>query len=248
MDPIKAILIDDEASARENLTMLLQRFCKQVQVLDTFDNLPDGVGYLETHEVDLVFLDVDMPNYAGYEIAKFIKHIDFQIVFVTAYDKYAIKAFELAATDYLLKPIDVQRLQEAVDRVAQKLQNNPTGTDLTALTAAMNEADPNQLCIYDQGVRKFIPFRSIVAIEAEGAYSKLYIEDGTEHTVSKNMAKLEAELEASLLFFRSHRSWLINLSYVKELKNSTYQIILSNGLTAKVSRYQMADFKAIMSH
>jgi two-component system LytT family response regulator len=117
MKTIKAILVDDEEGARDVLANLLLRFCPNVELLAKCSNIPEAVEQIKSLQPDLVFLDIEMPNYAGYEIVNFFEKIDFEIVFVTAYDQYAIRAFEIAALDYLLKPIDIERLKLAVERV-----------------------------------------------------------------------------------------------------------------------------------
>lgn len=242
MRAIKAIIIDDEASARENIEILLEQFCPQVQVLKSFSNLPDGVHFLKGHAVDLVFLDVDMPNFAGYEIGNFIDPINFEIVFITAYDKYAVKAFELAAVDYLLKPVEIQRLVEAVKRAEQSLDLQDKSARYQALSRQMQQSPSISISVLDRGSRRFIPVEEILAIEADGAYSKIHTK-AESFTISKNIAKLEQDLQEYKSGFRSHKSWWVNLDYVAELRNSTYELVLPNGLLARISRYRMAEFK-----
>ena len=120
MSKIKAILVDDEESARDVLENLLRRFCPEIDLLDKCNNVEQAVESIKQHKPNLVFLDIEMPNYAGYELVDFFTEIDFEIIFVTAYDQYAIKAFEVSAVDYLLKPIEIERLKESVSRVSPK--------------------------------------------------------------------------------------------------------------------------------
>ena len=121
MKKIRAILVDDEESARDVLENLLKRFCPEVELLAKCTNVEQAVASIRELQPDLVFLDIEMPNYAGYEIVKFFPEINFELIFVTAYDKYAIRAFEVSAVDYLLKPIDIDRLKNAVSRVMKQL-------------------------------------------------------------------------------------------------------------------------------
>lgn len=240
MNSLKTIIIDDEPSARENLSLLLSRFVPNVIELGSFDNLLDGVGFIKTNKVDLVFLDVDMPNFAGYEIVNFIDSIDFEIIFITAYDKYAVKAFELSATDYLLKPVDIQRLKNAVKKVENNFRLLQNSKQLEEVTQTTSPNFKNKIKIFN----KFIAPTSIIAIEAQGAYSKLYFDDQTHHLVSKSLGQLERDLSEHEFFFRSHKSWLINLNQVLKLNNSGYTIELNNMVLAKVSRYKIQEFKA----
>lgn len=240
MNSLKTIIIDDEPSARENLSLLLSRFVPNVIELGSFDNLLDGVGFIKNNKVDLVFLDVDMPNFAGYEIVNFIDSIDFEIIFITAYDKYAVKAFELSATDYLLKPVDIQRLKNAVKKVENNFRLLQNSKQLEEVTQTISPNFKNKIKIFN----KFIDPTSIVAIEAQGAYSKLYFDDQSHHLVSKSLGQLERDLSEHEFFFRSHKSWLINLNQVLKLNNSGYTIDLNCKILAKVSRYKIQEFKA----
>ncbi len=243
MRALKALIIDDEASARENIEILLNQFCPQVEVLKSCSNLLDGVQFLKHHKADLVFLDVDMPNFAGYEIGKFIDPIHFEIVFITAYDKYAIKAFELAAVDYLLKPVEIQRLVEAVKRAEERLDLQDKSRRYQVLSQQLNRDSKISISVMDRGSRRFIGAEEIIAIEADGAYSTIHTKRES-FTISKNIAKLEQELETYKSGFRSHKSWWVNLDYVIELRNSSYQLVLQNDLLARISRYRMSDLKA----
>ncbi len=240
MNNLKVIIIDDEPSARENLSLLLKRFVPNVIELGSFSNLLDGVAFIKNNKVDLVFLDVDMPNYAGYEIVNFIDNIDFEIIFITAYDKYAVKAFELSATDYLLKPVDIQRLKNAVKKAENNFRLLQDSKQLEQVTQTITPNFKNKIKIFN----KFIDPTSITAIEAQGAYSKLYFDDQTNHLVSKSLAQLERDLNEHEFFFRSHKSWLINLNHVVKLNNSQYTIELNNEVLAKVSRYKIQEFKS----
>jgi len=110
---LKAIIVDDESSARELLQELIKSYCPEIDIVASFKNLETAVDHIRMDKPDIVFLDVEMPQYSGYEILDFFDQIDFNIIFVTAYDKYAIKAFEVSALDYLLKPVEIERLKSA---------------------------------------------------------------------------------------------------------------------------------------
>lgn len=243
MKKLKAIIIDDEASARENLTLLIDRFLPKISLLSSFNNLMDGVNFIKENKVDLVFLDVDMPNYAGYEIVNFIDCEGFEIIFITAYDKYAIKAFEISATDYLLKPIDIERLKKAVEKVETKTQLLNDSEKFKQLNNTIAPSFKNKIKIFN----KFISPNSIIAIEAQGAYSKVFFDDQTDFLLSKSLAKMERELSEYNFFFRSHKSWLINLNHIIKLNNKEYTIQLTNSIIAKISRYKIQEFKSVFN-
>ena len=117
---LRTIIVDDEQSAQDVLENLLDRYCPSVQLLDKCSNVEEAVASIEKNQPDIVFLDIEMPNYAGYELVSFFETVNFDIIFITAYDHYAIKAFEVSAVDYLLKPVDIERLKSAVDKVQEK--------------------------------------------------------------------------------------------------------------------------------
>lgn len=128
MEQLRAILVDDEENARDVLESLLNRFCPEVKLLAKCTNVNEPVTEINNLKPDLVFVDIEMPNYSGLELVKFFDKVNFHIVFVTAYDNYALKAFEVSAIDYLLKPIDIDRLKQTVQRVKQisTQQNRPS--------------------------------------------------------------------------------------------------------------------------
>ena len=122
MEKVTAIIVDDEERARRVLKHLLELSDERVEVLDTYDSVPSAIAGIETHQPDIVFLDVQMPNYNGYELFNFIKEPDFEVIFVTAFDEYAIKAFEFNAIDYLTKPVNRSRLQAAIEKAINRMR------------------------------------------------------------------------------------------------------------------------------
>ena len=187
MAEIKAIIIDDEQSARNVLSNLLKRASTNVTILDSCNNLESGVQKIKELQPNVVFLDVQMPNYAGYEIASFFETIPFEIVFVTAYDYYAIKAFELNAIDYLVKPIDRNRLNIALDKLEKKINQQASLVDYLSLLKTIKDKNYKKIVIPELGNRHIINFDDIVAIEADGAYSTIHLVSQNIITTSKNL-------------------------------------------------------------
>lgn len=247
MSEIKAIIIDDESSSRENIKFLIKRFTPQVEILSEFRNLLDGVEFLKNNQLDLVFLDVEMPDYAGYEIVKFFDDFPFEIIFITAYDKYAVKAFELAALDYLLKPIEIDRLKSAIERFEHKRQLTSTKERLAKLQEELSNKTTASLSIHHDGHKMLIKIDDILAVEGQAAYSKLYTIDGSQYLLSKNIAHLEKELEEHPKFYRSHKSWIVNLEKVLSYSKSNYSARLSTDMQVKISRAKIADFEALLA-
>ena len=247
MAKIKAVLIDDEQSAVNVLTNLFERSSSKIKIIGTANNLEKGVEEIIKLKPDVVFLDVQMPNYAGYEIVKFFDTIDFEIIFVTAYDQYAVKAFELNAIDYLVKPIDRKKLSSSLQKLEDKLNQQAELVDYQSLLTTIKEKEYKKIVIPELGNRRIIKLTDIIAIEADGAYSKIYLKEKITITTSKNLKYFEETLPKEVSFFRTHRAWIINLDYIELLNKSTLSISLANGtINAKVSRSRINDFENII--
>ena len=236
MGKIKAILIDDEAGAREVLNNLLTRFCKDVEIVAEANNLMLGVEKIKEFKPDVVFLDIQMPKYAGYEIVNFIDNIDFSIVFVTAYDKYALKAFDVSALDYILKPIDVDRLKTSVKKVSEKQHVKIAQEQYSLLNETITKRKSSKITVIDKGESLFINIEDIIAVEGQSAYSKIYLENKKHYTVSRNLKQTAVLLEDWDCFFRSHKSWLINTNCIHSYTKTNAQITLKNNIVSYIKR------------
>ncbi|PHR17140.1 MAG: DNA-binding response regulator [Fluviicola sp.] len=247
MNKLKAIIVDDEAAARNVLENLLHMSKTNVEILARCSDLPQAVEAIKQHKPDLVFLDVQMPDYAGYEIANFFETIDFEIIFVTAYDQYAIKAFELNAIDYIVKPIERSRLNEALEKVQMKLDQENKLERYQSLLDSIQEQAIGNIVIPElsggQISKRILRIKDIIAIEAKGAYCQLHLLDEPPFLVSRNLKYLEALLPDDSRFFRSHRSWLLNLSHVETLWPKLGEVHMSKKLVARISKDQIKAFE-----
>ena len=247
MDKIKAILIDDEQGARNVLKNLLERTSTEINILATCENLVVGVEKIKELQPDVVFLDVQMPQYAGYEIVNFFDEITFEIIFVTAYDDYAIKAFKLNAIDYLVKPIDRNKLAKTLQKLSAKLVNKAALVDYQTLLKTIKNKEYKKIVIPELGNRRVLNIDTIIAIEADGAYSKIYLTENNILTTSKNLKFFEEKLPKEASFYRTHRAWLINLNFIESLNKTSQSIILANGsVTAKISRTKIDYFNKVI--
>ena len=247
MTNIRAILIDDEQSARNVLTNLLERTLFNIEIIATASSLEEGVEQIKELKPNVVFLDVRMPNYAGYEIVEFFDTIDFEIIFVTAYDQYAIKAFELNAIDYLVKPIDRKKLALTINKLNDKLNQQAELIDYRSLLKTIKEKKYKRIVIPEIGNRRIINLDDVIAIEADGAYSKIHLRENKVITTSKNLKYFENVLPQETSFFRSHRAWIINTLFIEYLNKTTQNITLANGtVIAKISRAKIDNFKNII--
>lgn len=245
MNKLKAILVDDEESARDVLGNLLLRFCPEVELLDKCANVERAVESIKINKPDLVFLDIEMPNYAGYEIVKFFDTIDFEIIFVTAYDKYALRAFEISAVDYLLKPVDIDRLKSAVSKVISHVDLKQTAERLTLLSDTMETNEIKNIVVSVKGYQYVISISDIVAIEAQESYCTIHTRD-KKYTVSKNLKHFERNLEGIDNFIRVHKSWIINKNTIVNYSKSDLLINLQGEVSAKLSKYKKTEFEELM--
>lgn len=242
MNKIKAILVDDEESARDVLQNLLLRFCPEVQLVAKCENLSQAVKFIEAEQPDLVFLDIEMPNYAGYEIVNFFQEINFEIIFITAYDQYAIRAFEIAAIDYLLKPIDIDRLKNAISRVLAHRNAEQQSYRMSLLSSTLQSNQLKNIVITDKGLQQIIPIDSIIAIEAQESYCCINTSN-QKYVASKNLKHFETILESLPQFIRVHKSWMINTKFILNYSKSDFTIKLKTGIVAKLSKYKKAEFE-----
>ncbi|WP_109832256.1 LytR/AlgR family response regulator transcription factor [Reichenbachiella versicolor] len=241
MIKLKTIIIDDEERARNVLFNLLKRY-PSIEIVANCDNLIEGVQEIKECNPDIVFLDIQMPNYAGYEIASFIDEIDFDIIFVTAFDQYAIKAFELNATDYLVKPVDRKMLNKAIEKVEERLSIEKDLSRYKMLLNSIQEKKFKQLVVPQLGNRKVVNIEDILAVEADGAYSKIHMSAKESITTSKNLKYFEGILSLNEQFIRIHRAWIINRDHLTNINRSKQTAILGNGLLeTKISRSKLKD-------
>ena len=217
-----------------------------VEIVANCNSLEEAVKAIKKHKPSVVFLDVQMPNYAGYEIASFFDSIDFEIIFVTAYDQYAIKAFELNAIDYLVKPINRQRLQEALDKLTERIEQQDDLSRFHVLLESMKDKEQGKIIISELGFKRIISLSDIIAIEAKGAYSNIHLKNDNTLLVSKNLKYFESILPVNGPFFRSHKSWIVSKNEIESYVKSKGEILLKQNIVAKVSRYRMQDLEKLM--
>lgn len=241
-----AILIDDERSARNILGKLLSSHCPEIVILDSCKNLEEGVLSIKKNKPDLVFLDIEMPNYAGYEIGTFFDKIDFEIIFVTAYDSYAIKAFEMSALDYLLKPIDIERLKFAVQKFVSEKEKSDASINYQVLLESLSEDKQQKIVVQVKGGQKAIALKDIVAFEASSAYCTIHTINEGAFLYSKHLKHFEDLLSDEKCFIRTHKSWIINLDFMQHFSKSKFTIQMGNGIEAKLSKYKKENFEAIV--
>ncbi|TND02076.1 MAG: response regulator of the LytR/AlgR family [Bacteroidetes bacterium] len=241
-EKIRTILVDDEERALDVLSNLLGSFCPQVELLAKYSNVEAAVEGIRSLRPGLVFLDIEMPNYAGYEIVRFFDKIDFEIIFVTAYDSYAVKAFEVAAVDYLLKPVDIGRLKAAVVKSASRIRNQELVNKYEVLIESLESNKVKNIVVAEKGSQHVLAVDQIIAVEARESYSCIHT-NHKKYLASKNLKHFENLFRDNRNFFRTHKSWIINMSLVHKYARSSGEIHLPGDIIARLSKYRKEEFE-----
>ena len=247
---MKVIIIDDEKRARRILYTIIEEECPEIETVFEAENLVDGVAIIKSEKPDIVFLDIEMPNHSGLQILEFFKNedIDFQIIFTTAYGHYAIEAFKLSAVDYLLKPIDVNELKSAIAKASLNLEENFIKEKLLNLERNFQQLALNKIALeVPKGIR-FVSHEDILIFEADGAYTKVYLQNGKTELICKTLKHFSEQLKNKPLFYKPHRSFVINLKYMAEItKKDGLQVIMSNNKSIPIARERKDEFMEIIN-
>jgi two-component system LytT family response regulator len=241
--PIKAIIVDDERLARNELKKLLEQH-PEIQIVDEASNVDEGVEKIDVARPDLIFLDIQMPGKTGFDLLAELEKAP-RVIFTTAYDEFALKAFEVNALDYLLKPIDPSRLADAIQKLQTEIeleQASLLGTNRSTLT----EAD--QVFVKDGEKCWFVKLSEIRLFESVGNYAKVYFASN-KPLILKSLNALEDRLDERV-FFRANRKHIINLHWIEKIEpyfNGGLLVELKGGEKIEISRRQTVKFKEMMS-
>jgi len=213
--PLTAIVVDDEKPSREALATYIRDFCPGVDIVAECDSVKSAYQPILQHKPQLVFLDIEMPNGNGFDLLQLFKTPHFKVIFITAYSEYAIRAFRYSASDYLLKPVKVDELVEAVNKVKQELENEQTNPNLQTLLEDLSEHENHfhQLVIPDNKGFSVVKITDLIMCEADG-YCTLFYIAGKRKICSTKSLKYFEEMFANEQIVRVHRSFLINLSKI----------------------------------
>jgi two-component system LytT family response regulator len=235
---IKAILIDDESSSRNSLKKRIMAYCEDIEIIGECESGEEGLLQIEEKQPDLVFLDVEMPRMNGFTMLQHLKNRNFELIFTTAYDHYAIQAIRYSALDYLVKPIEVSELIESVKRVKEKREQHlPKARVETLLYNLMDEKMlHHRIAISSLDGFQFVPIYDIICLEANSNYTEISVRDKSKITVAKTLKEFEELLPASI-FIRIHHSYIINKNFVQRyIKGEGGQVVMANGKILDVSR------------
>lgn len=246
---LRTIIIDDEPNSSEMLGLMLQRYCPDVQVLSVVHNPLEAPAMILDSNPDLLFLDIEMPGMSGFDLLEKIKSVVHpDVIFTTAHNAYAIKAFKYAAVDYLLKPVEAVELKAAVQRCAERrAATQQSSNRLDVLVGNhKNGAQAPVLALVSQEGYVFVKVADVIRCEADGAYTKFYLASRETVVVSHTMRHYE-DLLTDNNCFRVHDKHIVNLQYVKKYLKEDAQVLLSDGSRVDVSRRRKDDFLKRMS-
>ena len=246
---IRCILIDDEKNALEMMEWLLQTYCPEVEILAMCQSAEQGIVSIKKHHPDVVFLDIEMPRMNGFDMLEQFDKLSFEVVFCTAYDQFAIKAFKYSALNYLLKPVDPDDLKATVKRISER-KNLVSREQFELLLQDMRQpsrSTPQRIALTTNDGLIFVPTADIIYCEAESNYTNVVLSGGKKILVSKVLKDIDEALEGPD-FFRVHSSFLINLNRIKKfVRGDGGYIIMDNDANISISRSRKQEFMEMFS-
>ena len=249
MDCLRSLIVDDDKLSRDLIELLIEKFCPEISILAKCHSTEQAKAKLESNEIDLLFLDVEMSNQTGFDLLECFPERNFQVIFITAYDEYAFRAFKVNAIDYLLKPLSkdkfIASVQKAVDIHGHKINDSIENPNLE-LENNFNGLDAFLLSGHRGAVK--LKYENICYLEASNNYSIIYMKDGSEFVASKTLKDFESLLNHE--FLRVHKSYLVNKHCILSYHRSNgIQIQLESGAFVPVSRRKQGLFlNQYMSH
>ncbi|WP_395054736.1 LytR/AlgR family response regulator transcription factor [Flavobacterium sp.] len=230
---LKTLLVDDEDLNLKNLEILLIENFPEIEILGKFQNAKDAKFYIEKNKIDLLFLDISMPLENGFDLLNYFPSRDFQVIFVTAHEEYAINAIKIGALDYILKPLLISELKQAINKVLEIYKPNETANTFKKLT------------LNYEGGKSILEYNEILYLKGFDNITTLYLSKNRKITVAKTLKYFEEILEND--FFRIHKSFIVNVKYItKVLAKETYFIELFEGTQLPVSRRNYKNLNAIL--
>lgn len=245
---LRAVIVDDEQDAIEAIKLILAEHCNDIDVVGTARSVNDAVEIIKSTDPEIVFLDIEMPPGTSFDILEKLPNRNFNVIFVTAYNQYAIKAFKYSAIDYILKPIDINDLLQAVDKARKILQEKGSAVEkqINMLLHNLRIDKPDKIALSTSDSIEFVQISDIIQIQAEGSYSTLIMADNSHLVVSKNIGEFESLLEDHP-FFRPHQSHLINLTHVRKVTRLGNEVVMNDGSIAYLSRRKKNQFLELMA-
>ncbi|MBC8343893.1 MAG: response regulator transcription factor [Bacteroidetes bacterium] len=240
-EKIKAILVDDEKNSLLTLQLLLEKYCPEVEIIGSAQNVEDSILLIDEKLPELVFLDIAMPDGDGFEVLENVQHKLFQVIFITAYDQYALRAFEYAALHYLLKPINFNELQDAVSRFKKVTDESEFNEKLVKMKDSL-ASQQNKIILPTMEGLNIIDIDDIIRCESDNNYTLFFLKTDKKIVTSKTLNNYD-KLLSDKDFFRIHSKHLVNLKYVKRyVKGRGGYVVFHDGSHVDVSASRVKDF------
>ena len=246
---LKAVIVDDEKHSREALKNLLNEFCTDVIIVASAGSVDEAITAISSTNPDVIFLDIELQSGTGFDILTQIDSINFEIIFITAFEQYAIKAVKYSSLDYLLKPIDLEELIKAVEKAKKKKDQEVYRKQLETLVHNLKQQpNLNKVCLSTTDGFEFVTIEEIIYCKANGSYTSFFLKNNTSVIVSKHLKEYE-NLLTDQHFMRIHNSFLINLKEVKKfIKSDGGYILMSNNDSVNISKSKKEAFLNAMNY
>lgn len=246
---LRSVIIDDEPDAVDFIGSIISEYCSELEIVGKAYNIKEGARCINETKPDIVFLDVEMPNGTGFDLLSHFPEKEFDVIFVTAFNHYAIKAIRFSAVDYILKPINIHEFIDAVNRVIKKRSEKPSyaNDNFRTLMENLRSPLPSRMAIPTSDGMEYLNPKDIIRIEADRCYSWFFLAGNRKILVSKHLKEFQ-DLLSDRFFFRSHNSHLINLRFVKKfIRKEGCYIEMSDGAQIPISRNRKDLFQAHMT-
>lgn len=236
----KVAILDDEVNSAKVLQKLLEIHCPELNIVNVFNDARLALESMMENPPDLLFLDIQMPHITGIEFMNKFHLPEFEVIFTTAYQNFAMDAIKVSAVDYILKPIDVENLKEAVKKFIYKKQKNSSSEMVNDLIAKLEKSQTKRLVVHLQDKTLFIDLNELVYLKAESNYTHFHMKNGETFLTSKTIKFFESQLNNNQ-FFRSHQSYLVNTSYIAAYSKPDHSLILKDNTLIPVSKQRKED-------
>jgi two-component system LytT family response regulator len=247
---VRVLIIDDEKHCCDSLQWQLKQYCLEIEVIAVCNSAEKGLLQIQQLQPQLIFLDVEMPGMTGFEMLECLTEINFDIIFTTAFNQYAIRAIKFGALDYLLKPIDKDELCDAVEKFQSRSQHDPL-KQLNALFTHIrknNDLSFQKIALPTLHGYELIPINNIIFCESSSNYTDVHLSNGKHMLISRTLKDIEELLDVQP-FFRVHNSFLVNLQYaVRYVKGEGGYLVLNNDITIPVSRSKKEELLKFITH
>lgn len=244
---MKAVIIDDEPRAVQILEMVVGEYCNGLSIAGTATTIASAIEKIKLLKPDLIFLDIEMPDGSGFDVLTAFPERSFEVVFVTAYNHYALKAIKYSAADYILKPVDIEEVKAAIEKILHRRKTPEiAGPDITELLHNLRNTGTRKIAVPSNDSTEFIAVDDIMYVSADRSYCEIMMADGRKILVAKSLSNIEESLPQEG-FFRIHKSHLVNLNYMKKhIRSDGGYIEMMNGAHLSIARLKKEEFMEVI--